>query len=142
MTTTVETELKPYQEDASFYVWDSTHNLVATITNNERVIYVYCDGEMRINLWKSAKARKRGDDPEVIRYCDDLIGTGIDTDKKLSDAFEEGRLEWINNAWFDLYANEGEGWLNAVTYELSDAINQAMGLILDDEVWQSLKDEQ
>lgn len=87
----------------------------------------------------------RGDYPEVIRYSDDLCSAGIDTDKKLSDAFEEGRLEWINNAWFDLYADaEGitDGWLNAVNHELSEAISQAQGLILDDKVWLDLKDGQ
>jgi len=147
--TTVRSEGQPFQEDASFYVWGEIwgegHTFVAEVTNGDRTIYVYCDGEMRINLWESKEACLRGDDPEVIRYSDDLCNAGIDTDKKLSDAFEEGRLEWINNAWFDLYADaEGitDGWLNAVNHELNEAISQATGLIRDDQVWLDLKDGQ
>ena len=131
---------RQFCNDPAFYVWDAqAHQLVATITANDREIRVFCDGEMRLNLWESKEARERGDDPEVIRYCDRLMRAGIDTDEKLQEADDAGRIEWINNSWFDLYTNNhnvGEdGWLDCVCDTLSDAIEQATLLLSEDEVW-------
>lgn len=120
-------EQRQFCKDPAFYVW-SNHELVATIEHGEREIRVYCDGDMRLNLWDSAEACKRGDAPEVIRYCDRLVRTGIDTDKKLSDAFDEGRIEWVNNAWFDLYDGDGE-WLNVIHHDIDDAVSEAIDMI-------------
>lgn len=126
------------RQDPAFYVWNANaHESVATValTGTDREVVIYCDGEMRVHLWDTPK--KQGDH-NVIRYCDDLMSDeGIDTDSKLASADE--RMEWINNAWFDLYAtdhNVGEqGWLNCVTYSIKDAIDSAKTVLIDDELW-------
>jgi len=133
---------RQFCKDPAFYVWDANaHQHTATITMGDREIRVFCDGEMRINLWDSAEACKRGDDPQVIRYSDKLVRAGLDTDKKLSDAFDAGRIEWVNNAWFDLYAygdDIEDGWLDCVHHDLDEAILQASELIEDDEFWKEI----
>lgn len=128
------------RRDPAFYVNDEqAHELVAVITSDEREIRVYCDGEMRINVWDSKKARKANEQPsEVIRYVSDLVSIA-NTDKELNDL--EGRIEWVNNAWFDLYAygdGIGDGWLNCVHYDIQEAVAQAVSLIDDEEVWKEL----
>jgi len=130
------------KKDPAFYVWDAdAHQHTASVIMGDRLIRVFCDGKMRINLWDSAEARERGDDPEVIRYSDQLVGAGLNTDKKLWKAVDAGRIEWDNNAWFDLYAyGDGieDGWLNCVHHDLDEAILQASGLIKDDEFWKEI----
>lgn len=143
VTTTYEVEPKPNQGDPAFYVWDAqAHELVATVKYDDREIRVYCDGEMRLHIWESKEARERGDSPEVVRYCDKLKENGINTDEDIIKADEEGRIEWINNAWFDLYAyGEGitDGWLDCVDFDLSSAVKGAEELITNDEFWGGVK---
>lgn len=130
-------------QDSAFYTWDAQgHQLVATVEYKDREIRVFCDGEMRIHLWESKEARERGDSPQVIRYADRLVEAGITNDEELIKASEEDRLEWINNSWFDLYAygdDIGDGWINAVGHEVDESVDQALGIIMDDEAWAEIK---
>lgn len=143
VTTKYEVEPKQNQGDPAFYVWDGqAHELVATVLYGEREIRVYCDGEMRLNIWETKESRDRGDSPEVVRYCDKLQENGITTDEDITKADEEGRLEWVNNAWFDLYAyGEGitDGWLDCVDFDLVSAVKGAEELITNDEFWGGVK---
>ena len=129
-------------KDPAFYVW-SNHELVAEIEYKDRKISVYCDGEMRLRVWESKEARIDNSNLEVIRYSDRLVSAGIDTDDKLQKALDEERIEFDNNTWFDLYANDdtiGEGgWLDCVHYDIEEAILQASELITDEE-WVKLAD--
>jgi len=130
------------RRDPAFYVADaSAHELVATVTSDDRTICVYCDGEMRVHVWNTKKAREANEAPDhIVRYCGDFIDIGIDTDKKLVKNDE--RMEWGNNAWFDLYAyGEGidDGWLNCVHHDLMEAVEQAKALINDHDTWKDLK---
>lgn len=129
------------REDAAFYVWDAdAHQHIGTVVCEEldRQVAIYCDGEMRINLWDSKEARERGDSPRIIRYCDELTYAGIHNDADLYAADDAGRLEWVNNAWFDLYLSDdlrnGEH-ADAVTHTLSDAVEAAKALITLNERW-------
>lgn len=139
----IEDENKKPMRDAAFFVGDG-HELVATVTDKtrDRTISVYCDGEMRIHLWETKEARERGEHHEVIRYVDRLFEAGITNDELLAKADEEGRLEWVNNTWFDLYAdapNDSEhGWLNAVNHDAVEAIEMAQALINEDDLWKEL----
>jgi len=129
VTTEYEVELKPDQKDPAFYVWGyGGHELVATVRYGDREIRVYCDGEMRVHVWESKEAQERGDSPDIVRYCDDLAGVGITTDRDLDMLLGEERLEWVNNAWFDLYDDNGV-WLNCATTCLDDALKQARELL-------------
>lgn len=129
------------RRDPAFYVNDEqAHELVATIVKGDREIRVFCDGEMRIHVWDSKEAREADKQPdEVIRYVSDLMSVAK-TDEELRDL--EERIEWVNNAWFDMYAyGEGitDGWLDCVHFDVQEAVSQAVELIDDDEVWENLK---
>lgn len=140
----IEDSNKKPMRDSAFFVGDYGHELVATVADatRDRTISVYCDGEMRIHLWETKEARDRGDAPEVIRYVDRLLEAGLTNDELLAKANEEERLEWVNNTWFDLYAdapNDSElGWLNAVHHDIVEAVEQAQALINDEETWKEL----
>lgn len=143
ITYEVTDEDRKYRQDPAFYVWDANaHQHIATVTMGDREVRVFCDGEMRLNLWESKEARERGDDPEVILYCDRLMRAGIDTDEKLREADEAERIEWVNNAWFDLYAyGDGivDGWLDCVDFELDGMVLGASEIIEDDEQWSQIQ---
>lgn len=133
-------------QDPAFYVWDSQcHQFVASVrlADTDREVSVYCDGEMRIHVWATHSSREMDGEFIVVRYCDDLVSEGITDDKTLVEA--EERMEWINNAWFDLYANNtlvgDEGWLDNVTFGLKEAIEEAKKLLLDDDVWKDAESE-
>lgn len=129
------------RRDPAFYVTDEqAHELVATIVNGDRGIRVFCDGEMRIHVWANEKSREEGTDFDVVRYASDLSEHGITDDLTLE--VSQNRIEWINNAWFDLYAyGEGitDGWLDCVQHDVQEAVSQAVSLINDDKVWSNLK---
>ena len=78
-------------------------------------------------------------DSSTLRYCDQWREYGINNDAEIFEASENGRIDWVNNSWFDLYTNNhnvGEdGWLDCVCDTLSDAIEQATLLLSEDEVW-------
>lgn len=141
--TRYETTPKATFEDPAFYVGDAgTHELVATVSYSDREIRVFRDGEMRLHLWGDKESRERGDAVTVIICSDNLTNTGIGNDAELAKAEEDGRLEWLNNAWFDLYAygaGIGDGWLNHVEFRLSSAIRSAEQLIIDDRFWGNIR---
>ena len=124
------------RENSAWYTYQSQHDLVVTVSNGERSISVYADGEMRVNV--------RDDDGEwdysVIRYCEEWAEHGINNDAEIFRASEAGRIEWVNNSWFDLYADDQSvgdyGWLDCVCDTLTDAIEQATALLSDDELWE------
>lgn len=122
--------------DPAFYVWDSTHNYVAKVSYKDKPsIHIYCDGEMRINVWDSVVARERDEEPHVVvRYSDQLVKAGVTDDAELYQATE--RMEWINNTWFDLYSEDtshgDDGWLDCVTHSLGDAISSAMSVLQEE----------
>ena len=115
--------------------------LVAQVAYKDRKISVYCDGEMRLRVWASKEARIDNINPEVIRYCDRLVEADINTDAKLQKALDEERIEFDNNAWFDLYADDDtvgdQGWLDCVHFDVEEAILHASELIGDEE-WAKL----
>jgi hypothetical protein len=122
------------REDSAWYTYRSAHDPVVTVSNGEREITVYADGEMRIHIEEDG-------DIVVVRYCDRLPENGISNDADIFEASENGRLEWVNNSWFDLYATDNtvgdDGWLDCVHHSLTDAIEQATALLSRDELWVS-----
>ncbi len=109
------------QQDPAFHTHGySTH--VMTVNTGKFSTDIYCDGEMRIHVWDSAEALNNGEHhTSVWRYTSDLIEAGIDTDKKLADLFDEGRIDWVHNSWFDLYDAKTGEHLDAVSHDLADA---------------------
>jgi hypothetical protein len=131
-------------KDPAFYVWDANaHQLVAQVSCGDRTISVFCDGELRLHVWASKEARIDNANYQVIRYSDRLAEAGIETDEQLQKALDEERIEFENNSWFDLYADDDSvgdaGWLNCVHFDVEEAILQASELITDEE-WAKLGD--
>ena len=130
------------RDDAAWYIYQSAHDAVATVSNGVREITIYADGEMRVLVRHSSDAN----DYSVLRYCEEWREYGINNDDEMSfaqdnynDELGNYRIEWVNNPWFDLYAtdhNVGDfGWLDSVCHSLSDAIEQATVLLSEDELW-------
>jgi len=142
MTTTINItwhqpdERSQGREDSAWYTYQSAHDLVVTVSNGDREIDIFADGEMRVLVYDLAD---RTNDPSIIRYCDRWTEHGINNDADIFQASEEGRIEWVNNSWFDLYAtdhNVGDaGWLDCVHHSLTDAIEQATALLSEDDLW-------
>jgi hypothetical protein len=120
------------REDSAWYTYQSAHDIVATVSNGDREIDIFADGEMRIHI-------EQDGDIVVVRYCDRLPENGINNDDELNVAVESGEAEFINNSWFDLYASDrnvgDQGWLDCVHHSLSEAIEQATALLSHDELW-------
>ena len=122
------------REDSAWYTYQSSHDLVATVSNGDREIDIFADGEMRVHIEEDG-------DIVVVRYCDKFPENGINNDADIFEASESGRLEWVNNSWFDLYATDQSvgdaGWLDCVQHTLTDAIEEAKALLSNEELWEA-----
>jgi hypothetical protein len=143
MTTTINTwwhqpdERELGREDSCWYTIHNGHDAVVTVGNDEgREITIYADGEMRVHLDHEG-------DIIVLRYCEKFTENGINNDADIFEASESGRLEWIHNSWFDLYATaeDNDDWLDCVCHSLTEAIEQATALLSDDKLWDKDEDE-
>lgn len=129
------------RRDPAWYVSDpSHHEHIATITEGNREVRVFREGEMRIHIWASRESRDAGEAPEIVRYTDRLVGEGFETDEQLAKAHDEDRLEWHMNAWFDLYAygavkDDEPVWLDCVQHDLPTAIGEAVRALALDDLW-------
>ena len=144
MTTTINItwhqpdERSQGREDSAWYTHQSAHDAVATVGNGEREITIYADGEMRVIISDDPTDRLKGH--SIVRYCDYWREHGITNDADIFEASEAGRLEWVNNSWFDLYATDrnigDDGWLDCVSHTLTEAIEQATALLSEDSIWE------
>jgi len=116
------------RDDPAFYTWD-TPEWVASVEIDGRALEAWVVGEMRIDL----------PNEDIIRYTDDLISAGIDTDEKLNkignedDSFDA----WINNSWIELRDYEGE-WIGDffsghVYHSVSEAVEAMKELLKNPE---------
>lgn len=119
------------REDSAWYTYQSEHDLVAYITDGENTISVHADGEMRVLYYHDLANKVH--DVSIIRYCDDWTDYEINNDAEIFQASEEGRIEWGNNSWFDLYTEDGEH-LDCVCHTLTDAIAQAVAILQEEKV--------
>ena len=140
MTTTLNTtwhqpdERSQGREDSVWYSHSADHHdIIATVTNGERTIHIYADGEVRVHIPYEVSDWSKGH--HVVRYYDQWAEHGINNDDDIFQASENGRLEWENNSWFDLYA-DGQGWADCVNHTLTDAIASAVELLNDNEAWE------
>lgn len=72
------------------------------------------------------------DYPDTLRYWNDLIAVGIDTDEKLSnytaEMLEKNHEVWVNNSWYEICDEYGE--CLEICHELTDAIDFAVSSLL------------
>jgi hypothetical protein len=140
MTTTINItwhqpdERSEGREDSAWYSHSADHHdIVASVSNGERTVHIYADGEQRVHLAYNPRDWSEGH--EVIRYCDQWAQYDLKSDYEIFEATESGRLDWINNSWFDLYADD-QGWADSVQHTLSDAIESAVELLTDSKAWE------
>lgn len=81
------------QTDSAFYCWSEGWETLVTVECGDRKFAIGSNGEMRINL-------PSGD---VVRYTEDLLSAGIDTDEKLVKILEDNPEAQVNNNWFEFY---------------------------------------
>ena len=112
------TKVRAKQQDAAWYVDGYGHTWAATVTLNGNEIHIYADGEMRIHSYPLDRD---------LREAGDLLDAGLNTDADLARAQRAGKIEWINNAWFDLY--NADEHLDCVCDTLNDAVKQAIQLL-------------
>lgn len=114
------------KEDPAFYVWDN-HTHICTLSNGTATVHVYCDGEMRANVYENDDPNHFTDDFSIVRYCDRWKEYGINNDAQLFQAQENGRVEWVDSAWFDLYSDDEH--LDCVSHTLTEAIQNAVSIL-------------
>jgi len=119
------------REDSAWYTYQSEHDLVAYVTDGENTISIHADGEMRVAVYLNPANKDEGWD--IVRYCDDWTDYEINNDAEIFQASEEGRIDWWNNSWFDLYTEDGEH-LDCVCHTLTEAISQAVALLNEKEI--------
>jgi len=114
------------RQDPSWFVRAETqHSLVATISSNNRIIMVYCDGFLDIT------AQFPGQVECALTSPADLLVWGLNNDAQLLEECGKGNIEWVNNAWFDLYEiiDGSEEHLDAVYFDILEAIAAAVEIM-------------
>ena len=102
------------RDDPAFYTGDS--DIVARLAYKDREWEIRCLGEMRISI--------KGID-HIIRYPDRLIEAGVNCDRDLQDLEEAGKLEWINNSWFEVVdSNNPDRWQEWIYLDIKEAIEE------------------
>jgi hypothetical protein len=114
------------REDAMWYTISGTgHDLILYVTEDDRTIGIYADGAMDIRVYDKPNGSNI---VGRIRYEQDTAEHGLTNDATVFDAHETGRIEWVNNPWFDLYTEDGDH-IDVVCHTLSDAIEQAKQIV-------------
>ena len=110
------------RQDSAFYTLGDGNTTIASVTYEDRELFVLCLGEMRFVY---------GD--RTIYTADDLLSAGITSDSKLNKASDKGG-EWVNNSWFEIYDSEVGDTDLQVYHSASEAIEQAIAQIQEREM--------
>jgi hypothetical protein len=103
------------RQDAAFYTYSHEAEVLwKPEGENPKRVRVYRNGEMRIHYTEPSG------EIAVLRYTEDLDNKGINTDEKLREATDNGLLDWINNAWFEV------SWVDNEDGEIVDGIDEAI----------------
>jgi hypothetical protein len=129
-------ERNQQREDSCWYTFGHGHDLVVRVTQGDRTIEIFADGEMDVRVYDKPNGSTEAG---RIRYCEQFPEYGMNNDAEVFEASEAGRIEWIHNSWFDLYSEDGEH-LDVVCHTLTEAIEKATEIINDntDPVWEVL----
>jgi len=116
------------REDPVWYD-DGNRLPIVKVVGNESVIFVYVIGETRIALFE--KPNYQGE-PTILRKPKDLISHNINNDEDIFELSEIGKIEWINNPWFELHIEYEDDTvyrvdsLEYVCHTLTEAIDMAI----------------
>jgi hypothetical protein len=111
------------RQDPAFYTEPYGSTWVATVKVKDRMLEVWCAGDMYIY----------SEDDSTIRYTSDLLERNITNDSEL-EAF---KCEWWNNSWFEFKDSKGEWisdvFLGTVHHSVFEAVQNAEALLVDEE---------
>ena len=112
----------PEQQTDTFYTW--THDEERVWDENEgNGYFVYRAGEMKV-YYTDPKGEEH-----TLRYTEDFISVGLDTDDKVAEATESGALLWDNNPWFELCHDDYCGNLaDEIFGNITEAVERAIHL--------------
>ena len=81
-------------------VWFQGEGTVARVSRDEYQVFVVCCGDMSFIFSDESEGF-------LYRQSRSLDAHGIDTDNKLREAIESGRVEFDMNPWFNLDLDSG-----------------------------------
>jgi hypothetical protein len=105
------------RQDSSFYTDSESPQTVWKDDSGE--YFAVRNGEIRLNYTLP------NGDIAILRYTSDLDEYGIDSDEKLYQAEQDGKLEFINNSWFEVWNKRQAEYYSEVLDTLDDAIQFA-----------------
>jgi hypothetical protein len=108
--------------DAAFWIDTDTEQVVWEVSDCN--FYVVRNGEMRIRDLVGE---------EIIRYTDQLLNLEILDDEALIDFEEQGKIEVINNAWFEVWNKVDSYWFSDPYFDIYEAIEYARIATLEEE---------
>ena len=113
-------DIEPHQTDSAFYCRGEGYEVLAKVEHGERKFVVVSNGEMRINLTNG----------DVIRYTEDLLAMGIDTDEKFRDLVDSPEKidAWVNNNWFEFWEVAETG---TDCWEVYETVEEAVNAVLE-----------
>lgn len=105
------------------------HNLICSVSYRDRMIQVFCDGNMDIRSFKD------GEVYATARIPDQLGSLNIHNDDDIVNSMDGDLVVAYENPWFDLYAEyepTGTAWhMDCVSTTLTEALEWAMKMIHD-----------
>lgn len=111
------------RQDSAFYTYESGTEIVWQNPDEPR-FFVVRNGEMRIHYSPDLESQI------VIRYTDQLEGIGVKTDADLERFTELGEemFSWVNNSWFEVWAEDDTDFCSEPYHSYDDAIGAAQVL--------------
>lgn len=89
----------PEQQTDIFYTWSHDYEVVWDEAEGNGY-KVYRAGEMKVYYTDPAG------EEHTLRYTEDFIRAGLDTDDKVAEASDSFALVWVNNPWFEVAHDE------------------------------------
>ena len=108
------------RDDAAFWRDGDAVDHAATVGLGGRSVSIYCTGVMRVS--------KVGTD-ERYHNRDALVSAGYRTDRELFAAEERGEVEFENNPWFEVHAEDEH--LDLIAGSYTEAILIAEDVLID-----------
>lgn len=133
-TLTIEKHEELKWQDSSFYCNGGLNTLVTLTNELGKTMYVTANGEMYLSI-PEVQVNEDGttelaDVHTRIRYSDDLIELGIDTDYKLNWLTKivceiSGFEMWHMNNWFEVFGEDEDGIADDMG-EVLDSLDEAL----------------
>ena len=115
---------KKYKQDSAWYTNGYGSSFVVGVAYKDRRYDVMCCGEMRIEYKEN-----------TIRYVQDLYENRVMNDKDLAKLEDHNNpdVEWINNSWFEIVADDRDWDWCEPSHSVEEAIMYAVETLLSED---------